>query len=82
MAILCIKVAVSALFLSSGIGIINFKEWSRKLLFCLLSLRIIYALAICLICSLIHLHLGIILAVSLFLFYYLTRPKVTRVFSG
>lgn len=75
-AILCIKVTVSALFLSSGIGMIKLKEWSRKLLICLLGLRIIYGLTICAIFNLLHPHLAIITAVGLFLFYYLTRPKV------
>ena len=80
-AVLCIKVTTSALFLSSAIGIIKFKEWSRKLLFSLLGLRIIYGLAICAIFNLFHPHLAIIIAVGLFLFYYLTRPKVKALFS-
>jgi len=76
LAILCVKVSVSALFISSGIGVIKFKEWSRKLVFCLLGLRIIYGFTICTISNIFHPHLAIILAEGLFLFYYLTRPAV------
>jgi len=75
-AILCVKVSASALFISSGIGVIKFKEWSRKLVFCLLGLRIIYGFAICAISNIFHPHLAIILAEGLSLFYYLTRPAV------
>jgi hypothetical protein len=78
--ILCVKVTASALFLSSGIGVIKFKEWSRKLLFCLLGLRILYGFTICIISNIFHPHLAIILTEGLFLFYYLTRPKVKQQF--
>ena len=79
--VLSIKVITSALFLSSGIGIIKYKEWSRKLLLCLCGLRVIYGLTICVIFSLFHPHFAIILAVGLFLFYYLTRSKVKEQFK-
>ena len=79
--VLSIKITASALFLSSAMGIIDFKEWSRKLLLSLLGLRIIYGLIICAIFNIFHPHLAIIIAVGLFLFYYLTRPKVREQFK-
>jgi len=80
-AVLSIKVTASALFLTSGIGLIILKEWARKLLFCILGLRIIYALTICIILNIFHPHFAIILAVGLLLFYYLNLPSIKRVFS-
>ncbi len=79
--VLSIKAIFSGLFLSSGIGIIKFKEWSRKLLFCLLGIRIIYGLKTCVISKVFHPHFVLILMVSLFLFYFLTRPKVKEQFK-
>jgi hypothetical protein len=78
--VLSIKVIASTLFLSSGIGVIKFKEWPRKLLFSLLGLRIIYGLTICVIFNIFHPHLAIIILIGLFLFYYLTRPAVREQF--
>jgi len=80
LVILCVKVTFSALFLSAGIAVVRFKEWSRKLLFCLLGLRILYGSAICVSAHIFHPHLVIIFAEGLFLFYYLTRPKVKEQF--
>lgn len=79
--ILCIKITVSALFLTSGIGVIKLKEWSRKLLFILLGLRILYGFVVCAGHERFHPHLAIIIAVGLFLFYYLTRPRAKDQFS-
>ena len=80
-AMLFVKVIVSALFLSSGIGVIKFKEWSRKLLFCLLGLRIIYGSLICASYNIFHVHLLVMILTGLFLFYYFTRPKVKEQFK-
>jgi len=80
-ATLSIKAIFSALFLSSAIGMIKFKEWSRKLLFCLLGIRIIYGLKTCIISKILHPSFMLILVVSIFLFYYLTRPKVKEQFK-
>jgi uncharacterized protein YjhX (UPF0386 family) len=80
-AVLSVKVTASTLFLTSGIGLIMFKEWARKLLFCILGLRIIYAFTICVIFNIFHPHFAIILAVGLFLFYYLTHPNVRQQFK-
>lgn len=82
LAIVCVKVAVSALFLSSGIGVIKFKEWSRKLVFCLLGARIIYGFTVCATLKIFHPHVAIILAEGLFLSYYLTRPAVRGEFRN
>lgn len=76
LAILCVKVLVSSLFITGGIGIIKFKEWSRKLIFCLLGLRIIYGSAVCVLLNIFHPHLALIFAEGLLLFYFLTRPAV------
>jgi len=78
--ILCIKITASALFITSGIGLISFKEWSRRLLFCLLGLRIIYGAVICVIFRYFYPHLAVIIAVGLFLYYYFTRPRVKEQF--
>ena len=78
--VLSIKVMAGALFLSSGIGVIKFKEWSRKLLLSLLGLRVIYGFVICAIFNIFHPHLAIIIAVGLFFFYYFTRPSVCEEF--
>lgn len=80
MAMLFVKVMVSALFLSSGIGIMKFKGWARKLLFLLLIMRIIYGSAICAGYNVFHAHLLIMIVVGLFLFYYFTRPKIKEQF--
>jgi len=81
LVILCVKVAVSALFLSAGIAVVRFKEWSRKLLFCLLGLRFLYGSAVCFSYRIFHPHLAIIFTEGVVLFYYLTRHKVKEQFS-
>ena len=81
MGMLFVKVIVSSLFLSSGIGIIKFREWSRKLFFCLLGLRIIYGSVICASHNIFHLHLLIMILTGLFLFYYFTRPNIKEQFK-
>ena len=81
MAMLSVKIMVSTLFLSSAIGLIRFKEWSRRLLFCLLAARILYGLVICISYSTFLMHAVIIILVGLFLFYYLTRPGIKEQFE-
>ncbi len=75
-AILCVKITVSALFLTGGAGLMRFREWSRRLVLVLLALRIMYGTAVCVIKGFFHPHLAIIIAAGLFLFYYFTRPAV------
>jgi hypothetical protein len=81
MAMLFVKVAVSALFLSSAVGMIRFREWSRKLLFCLLGMRIAYGAVICYTYNILHPHLFIMILTGVFLFYYLTRRNIKREFA-
>ncbi len=81
-AVLSIKVTASALFLASGIGMVKLKKWSRILLCSILALRIIYAFTVCLILNIFHPHFAIILAVGLFLFYYLSRAGVREQFEN
>ena len=78
--ILCIKITVSALFFTSGIGVITFQEWARKLLFCLLGARILYGITVCIAYHVFHPHLLLILLEGLLLFYYFTRPSVKQQF--
>jgi hypothetical protein len=80
-AILCVKISVSALFFCAGIGITELKEWSRKLLFCLLEARIVYGLIICVTLSVLHLHMIAILMESLILFCYFNLPNVRKQFG-
>lgn len=79
--ILCVKVLVSASFLTGGIGVVRLKEWGRKLLFLLLGLRILYALAVSLGLNIFHLHFVFIIGEGLFFFIYFTRPNVKKHFS-
>ena len=78
--ILCVKVTASALFLTSGLGMLVLRAWSRRLLFLLLGLRIMYGTAICFIHNVLHPHLFVIIAAGLFLFYYLNRYEARRCF--
>lgn len=79
---LCIKVTVSALFLTSGIGIIKYKEWARKLLFLLLSLRLVAGAVICVFFATFYLHMAYIIIEFLLLVYCFTRPQIRTRFAN
>jgi len=78
--ILAVKLTVSALFLTGGIGITMFKKWARGLVICLLALRALYGTVVCVVLGILHPHLAIIVGAGSFLSYYFTRPGINKLF--
>lgn len=78
---LCVKVTVSALFLTGGMGIFNYREWARRLLFFLLGLRLIAGSVICVFFATFYTHMALIAIEFILLTYYFTRPQVRAHFA-
>ncbi|MBP7056769.1 MAG: hypothetical protein KBB52_07945 [Candidatus Omnitrophica bacterium] len=75
-----IKVLVSAGFFASGVGLLAKRDWARRSVMVLISLRLIYAAFICVFYGAVYMHFWIISIEAVVLTYYLNRPGVREIF--